>query len=618
MLRTFVILQVLQVFQKILLVTGQIGPDPDIKQYDGTLTIFHDANGQVCPPTAWLVSASYFKALVYLTPGWNNLRLEFTSPALSRTQHLIFSSEIRVHYVPLNNAPPLDLVVLLGSDSPGTFDAAPERVQREGNDLDVAIKKYRMAAHLWQAFTAENMFRWGFGRRSFRFDEEWQLSTVSQRDMEAGKMKNETKIHVVRTDRTVAQLRDIQIAQQYTDAQRKGELFDIAKEAVKRHFKMQAGQKRYTAVLLLDTHWDNQLELIRGHAALGGSSDDLSLAIFGSHCLQSYPSCIEEVQLAFTDCTRTDTKYVANDCRECGSNWEAANIGIGAHLHEVGHLFGSPHQESGIMMRDYTMLNRTFVAREPYSTRTKSQGLRVCRVEDECKWHRLDALRFLIHPCFRIPGDSGLNPDNSISYFAVENGKLIMKAPTGIAFIEIYPEGAPIGEMCKFHIEYVRNGPVGVTYPQEISITENDLREKIFPEYKNKKLAIQIFSNGFGKVSIDDFSGLFSKQRKTSIPSDKNMLMRTISDKQRGYRSNKLGNSELEGSQLSEVILDTAHTQTKLLRSIKVYHGMAVDGLEFCYEDGESQMFGNRGGTPGGDEYLLGECERRTQMIQAE
>ncbi|KAL9110342.1 MAG: hypothetical protein Q9227_005073 [Pyrenula ochraceoflavens] len=605
------------VFQKIIVVTGQIGPDPDAKQYDGTLTIYHDANGQVCPPTCWLVSASYFKALVYLTPGWNNLRLEFTSPTISRTQQLTFSSETRIHYVPLNNAPPLDLVILLGSDSPGTFDAVPERIQREGNGLDVAIRKYRMAAHLWQAFTAENMFRWGFGRRSFRFDEEWQTSTVSQRDMDAGKMKNEAKVHIVRSDRTVAQLRDIQLAQQYTDAQRKGELFDIAKEAVKRHFNMSEGQKRYAAVLLLDSHWDTQLELIRGHAALGGSSGDLSLAIFGSQALQSYPSCIEEVQLAFTDCTKTDTSHVANDCNESGSNWEAANIGIGAHMHEVGHLFGCPHQEYGVMLRDYTSLNRTFVAREPYSTRTKSQGMRVCRVEDECKWHRLDALRFLIHPCFRIPGDSGLSPDSSISYYPVENGKLIVKSPTGIAFIEIYPEGTPVGEMCKAYIEFVRNGPVGVTYPQEISITENDLRERISPEFKNKRLAVQIFSNGFGKLTIENFATLFTKQRKASIPSEKNILMKTISNGQRGYRSNTLGNGEQDGSEPIEVVLDTSHLQTKLLRSIKIYHGMAVDGLEFCYEDGERQMFGKRGGTPGGDEYMLGEGSEFPRNVKA-
>lgn len=521
-------------------------------------------------------------------------------------------SDHRIHHVPLNNTPPLDLIVLLGADSPGTFDAVPERISKEGNDLEVAIRKYRMAAHLWQAFTAEQMYRNGFGRRCFRFEEEWQMSTLSHRDMLAGKMKNEAKIHVVRTERTVAELRDIQLAQQYTDAQNKGGLFDIAKDAVKKHFKMGTGQKRYAAVLLLDSHWDRDLELIRGHAALGGSSDELSLAIFGSHALQTYPSCIEEVGSAFMDCKRTDTKYVANDCSECGSSWEAVNIGIGAHLHEVGHLFGCPHQENGVMLRDYTRFNRTFMAREPYSTRTKSQGLLVCREEDECRWHRLDVLRFRIHSSFRLPSDSPLNPDESVSYFGVENGKLILKAQTGIAFIEIYPGAEKVGEMCKYWIDYARIDPRTGCFPQEVHITENDLRGRLPSDVKKKKLAIQVFSGAFGKVVIDDFARLFAKEQSTSIPDERNVLMRRVSQsvlqtsRMRGYRSNVLGNRELPGSSSIEVVLDTASSQTKLLRSIKIYYGLAVDGLEFCYEDGETQLFGGRGGTPGGDEYLLG------------
>jgi hypothetical protein len=57
-----------------------------------------------------------------------------------------------------------------------------------------------------------------------------------------------------------------------------------------------------------------------------------------------------------------------------------------------------------------------------------------------------------------------------------------------------------------------------------------------------------------------------------------------------------------------EVILDCAFKPTKLLTSVKVYHGYALDGVEFCYEDRTSQLFGKRGGKPGGDEFVLGKC----------
>jgi hypothetical protein len=46
--------------------------------------------------------------------------------------------------------PPLQLVILLGKDSPGTFDAVPARIEKEGNGLEIAIRKFRMAAYLWK------------------------------------------------------------------------------------------------------------------------------------------------------------------------------------------------------------------------------------------------------------------------------------------------------------------------------------------------------------------------------------------------------------------------------------------------------------------------------------
>jgi hypothetical protein len=586
----------------------------------GNVTVHHDKDGQAFPPTNWPVSDSYFKALVYLSPGWNQIRFDFTTASLPKDS--THSSYIMLNYLPLNNSPPLQLVIIAGRDSPCTYDAVPERIQREGNGLETAVRKYRMAAHLWQAFTAEQMYRNKFGRRCFRFEEEWQTGTLSLRDWEAGNMKNEIKIHVIRSDKTVAEIQDLQHAQQYAPATKKGELYSIAAETVKKYFRLRPGQKLYVSALFLDSHWDPNVGTIRGHAALGGTSDDLQLAIFGSQSLQSYPSCIEEVVPAFTDCTRTDTRFVANDCNESGSNWEAVNIGIGAHLHEVGHLFGCPHQESGVMLRDYVRLNRTFLVREPYSTRTQSQGLRICRMEDECGWHRLDTLRFRHHPCFRIPIDClPSTPDDSIQYYPVGNGKVTISAPTGVSFIEIYPEGGD--ELCKNWLEYVspdlRNGGI----PWNVSLSEADVRSRL-PENKRKgKLKLQVFSGSARSLTIDNFCDLLSKSHVVNLPvrrsaprKDEGLTMNTYNkltdlpqsfETRLGFKGTKLGHSQLQGSKAEEIILDCANLQTKLLTSIKVYSGYALDGIEFCYEDGHTQLFGKRGGKSGGDEFFFGQ-----------
>lgn len=592
----------LQVNQKVLLIYGQIA-DPSQKALDGTLTVYHHQDN--FPITMWPVSDSHFKALVHLTSGPNRLRFDFHNSSIPAQ-----SSWMNINFLPATTSPPIHLVVLLGKDSPGTFDAVPERVQREGNDLDTALRKFRMAAYLWQAFTGEQMYRNGFGRRCFRFEEEWQSGTLTFRDRESGQMRSEAKIHVVRSDKTIKELRDLDLAQQYEKATRKGDLFGIAMEAMKGHFKPTRGQKQYVSVLLLDAHWDTQSKIITGHAALGGGSNEIQLAIFGSQALQSYPSCLEEVVPAFTDCTRTDTNHVANDCNESGSNWEAANIGIGAHLHEVGHLLGCPHQESGIMLRDYLTFNRTFTCREPYSTRTKSPGMGLTLPKDECGWHRLDTLRFRYHPCFRTPTDIAIVGDESVRVWPVENGKVIVTAPTGkptryevqtdiilicclgIHFMEIFASG---DDTCHSWIEYSTVDGLPTSPPRQVVLTEDELLSRLAQDKKQKKLRLSIHSVGQGSHTVEDFSQLKSKSSVVKMPNG-----------QMGFRSSQLGTSQQTGSRPEQVILESAMKQTKLLTSIRVFHGFALDGIEFFYEDSTSQLFGKRGGQVGGSDFLLG------------
>ncbi|CAK4030731.1 zinc metallo ase [Lecanosticta acicola] len=575
------------VHQKVLLISGQCA-EPT-RPIDGHLTVCHHQD--TFPPTSWPVCDSHFKALVYLQPGPNRLRLDFTSPKLPIPDSA-HSSWININYLPLNSSPPLQLCILVAKDSPETYDAVPERVSKEGNGLATAIKKFRMAAYLWQAFTAEQMNRNTFGRRCYRYEEEWQPGTLTWRDQQAGVMRNEAKIHIVRMDKTVQEIRDIELAQQYEPAKNKDGLFEIATNAVRAYFAPRPNQTQYVSCMFLDAHWDKQVGTVRGHAALGGGSEDIKLAIFGSHCLQSYPAHIEEVVPAFSDCTRTDTNHVANDCNEAGSNWEAANIGIGAHLHETGHLLGCPHQESGIMLRDYTRLNRTFTCREPYSTRTKAAGQRLCLPKDECAWHRLDALRFRFHPTFQLPTDPTPNADKSVQVWTVENGNVLVNATTGIAWIELYVEG---DDVCHHWIEYLDQNSSIAGAPRQVTLSEQVIKEQLPPEKrKKKKVSLKIFSCGGGEHEVNDFAQLCSLDSKIKLP-----------DGRPGFKSSKLGFSQMEGSQPQDVVLGMCHKKSKLLLSMRIYHGDCMDGMEFVYEDGSTELFGKRGGKGGGSEFAL-------------
>lgn len=580
-----------QAYQKVLLVTGTIG-DPAQLSMNGTVTV--SRLDDAFPSVTWPAHESHFKALVYLLPGPNRIRFDFSSPKLanSGSSNPIHASYLTIHMLPPTQAPPLQLAIVLAKDSPGTFDAVPARIEREGNGLDTAVRKFRMAAYLWQAFTAEQMWRNKFGRRAFRFEEEWSPGTACYRDREQGTMRNEARIHIIRSDKTLAEIRDLNRAQQNQKASDKGALYGIAADAVKNYFKPLPGQKQYVSVLLLDAHWDTASQVVTGHAALGGNAGDLQLAIFGSHLLQSYPTSFEEVVPAFTDCTPTDTRYVANDCNESGSSWEAANIGIGAHLHETGHLFGCPHQESGVMLRDYVTLNRTFLTREAFSTRTKSKGGQVSQHE-ECTWHRLDCLRFRSHPCFRFPNDPALAQDNSVQAWPIDGGNVLVTAATGVSFLEIYGEG---DDVCKAWIEYsCENAQI----QRQVSLSESELRARL-PEAKRKgKMKLSIKSHGGGGLDIDDFSELRSKQSAFRLPNPVPGMGKMA------YRGKKLGLSQMEGSQPSEFVFSSA-LQSRVMSRIIVYHGFALDGMEFVYDDDSRQLFGKRGGKAGGDVFEMG------------
>ena len=238
------------------------------------------------------------------------------------------------------------------------------------------------------------------------------------------------------------------------------------------------------------------------------------------------------------------------------------------------------------MLNEWGTLNRTFLSREPYSTRTKKQGLQPCLPEHETSWHRLDTLRFRSHPCFRLVSDLPMSAEDGVQVWAIDQGRLLVTAKSGISFIEIFPEGQGA---CELWNEY-KEGPEG--YPKQILLTENELRGRLPPDLKQKKLRLDIFSHGRGRYTVEDVKCALAKVK--------------MPHGQPGFLGPKYGESRMEDSQPQELLLPHAYEQKKLLVSIKVYHGSALDGLEFCYEDRSSLLFGKRGGQGEGSEFPLG------------
>ncbi|KDB20336.1 hypothetical protein H109_07702, partial [Trichophyton interdigitale MR816] len=590
--------------QKLLLLYGTIGDrDPQKSPLDGSIAVHHLQDASF-PAIAWPVRASCFKALVHLVPGPNRIRLEYVSPkqAPSAAPHTAW---INVNYLPLANSPPLQLAILLGSDSQAHYDSAPASSKRAVNDLDNAVRKFRMAAYLWQAFTGEQMYRHNFGRRCFHFEEEWQTGSLSGRDPENSIMRSEAKVHIIRCDQTVQQLRALSSSTSTEDG-----LFKVAMDAVRKYFDLRPGEQRYVSALLLDTHWDSNTKSLTAHAALGSSqSADLKLALFGSHGLHSYPACLQEIVPCFSDCARTDTAYVANHNNECGSNWETASSSLGRHLHEVGHLFGCTDSDAGgggIMGSDYLRFNRTFMTWEPYSTRTKEQGARLLLQPDECRWNRLDALRFRFHPCFKMPNDPSCPSSDIIQLWSVDGEKMLATSSAGIAFIEIFTSAntdAPAA-----FIEYVDSSAGNSGIPKEASFTEAEIRAQLPDSARKSKLVrLRIYSGCLSVLAVSDLSVLTASKGKdwcVKIPTV------TGSEQANYLPYQPVDHSLQQGSpQKQDVFFET----NKPVTTIRVYSTekpgsdprTTIAGIEFRYEDNSSQLFGSRGQAMIDDEYTI-------------
>jgi hypothetical protein len=183
--------------------------------------------------------------------------------------------------------------------------------------------------------------------------------------------------------------------------------------------------------------------------------------------------------------------------------------------------------------------------------------------------------------------------DSSVQAWPVDNGQVLVTASSGVAYIEIFTDD---DELCHAWIEYGDGNGAG-PIQRQLVLTEQDLRSRLSDDRKTRKLLrLDIKSIGGESTEVKDFSLLTSKAS-----------MLKLSNGQVAFRGAKLGLSQLEGSQPEEVIFESVLKQARLLMQVKVYHGFAVDGMEFVYEDSTTQLFGKRGGTPGGSEFNLGE-----------
>lgn len=560
---------------KLLLVRGHCG-NAQTRALDGKLIVTHDKGA--FPQTSWNVHDGEFKVLVHLSPGPNKIRLDFYSQKLADNKGTasLHYTYLNVNYLPMNNSPPLRLALLVANDSKYVFDTSAERMQSEGNDISLAVKKYRVAAQLWQTFTAEKMSQMGLGRRTFRLEEEYTMSTLSSQDQESSIMRNEPVVSIVQMDKTTEEIRLMSESQ----------LLQASIDALHQFLRPYPEQIEHVAAMLLDSHWDPMTRQLTGHSAMAGGDKNIKVALYGSQALHAYPSCIEEVTSAFEDSTRLSSAHVGNVDGAIGSSWEAVNAALWGHMREISRVFGCEEQSTGMMCpKQPPRFSRMFVTNESFCTAEQRKGLRPVMESDELGWSLLDLLRFRSHPCFRIPLDPPPVPDCEIQFWPLHKHRLYFHARNGITFIEVFGEGDKVASLVRNFLLATNKDGVQVQSrpPNSFQISEQEIRA-VLPKDKAKgRLRVVAHSAGTARSEITDLAALF-EDRKVKI-----------SGGQKAYRSPRLGKLNVPSAEVVDLVLSNA-SEKMLLQSIKIYcDNLHIYGLEFMFEGLVSQMFGSKG-----------------------
>ncbi|KAL2071040.1 hypothetical protein VTL71DRAFT_12275 [Oculimacula yallundae] len=568
------------------------------------------------PTQNWPISKGLFKSLVVLLPGDNFLTLEHHHNGLQ-----LASTTLKITHVPLLQTPPLHLAIMVAQDSPLLIDCPPHKrgaISSAHSDIDAAINKFRMTAYMWQAQTAEDMRAKGLGRRSFRFEEEWTTETLSREfqhphKSSADHMRSTAKVHLICSDKTAEQIRDIQVAQQNPSAQRADQLHKYFENALKKHggpFEFSAHP--VVAGLILDSTFSAEQNIILGHAALGCSNPKgLSLGMFGSHLTYSWPRFMEEVSHSLLD-TAIPGDTVGNDNGECGTMWEACSIGQGAFLHEVGHAFGASHT-SGIMTRGYAQdWPKNFLSRTAYCTAKETDGATVIdgQTENDACWDLQDALSFRTLPHFRLPSDLVLSeevlnahpiahviPDQTPEEIAV----LVISSLAQIARVEFNGEGEQFPT-----VELPR---------RELRFTAEELESRFT---RTEKLKLSVIGMNGRTLDIANVWRLFSSVSYVKIPGSTVILQKK--SVMAAETEERIEAIQSDGSWEWTVLLRERGLNNALYRATEIDSrvGCVLDGAVVYYEDGHETPCGPREDKRGRAHHFGGHASERFSIPEGD
>ena len=272
----------------------------------------------------WPVVGGEFRVLVDLARGSNRLELEAGG----------FKKKITLIHEPRTTRLRVTPVYVICAGHDGYFQGP----RGENRSPESAATRIGLGARLLQSLTAEKLREAGHGRKTFQLE----------RDLDGPEcLVMHSMLHVDRA-RAMTQRELWEFVGR--------ELMSGPLASRDRKYMAFLSCTRYRGAPNPRTH-EATLARTQGHAALGGGG----LALFGSACLHTWPTCMAQVLPKFLDTTIVDTEQLMDDSNYRGTHGGCLATTLGSVLHELGHTFDLGHTREGIMGRGFDYVDRVFI-----------------------------------------------------------------------------------------------------------------------------------------------------------------------------------------------------------------------------------------------------------------
>ncbi|XP_039292784.1 putative uncharacterized protein DDB_G0282133 [Nilaparvata lugens] len=465
--------------------------------------------------TNWPILKSKFKCLVDLERGENRIVIKYCTSC----------KRIVLNYTPRDTDHFVTPVYIICRNHGGEFQA-PSGCD---NSITSACSRVVLGSKLIQCLIAEKLFENGFGRKTFQIEADvieeipYCVQFHSNLPVEEARKMDQEALWIY-----------------------------FGREIMKS--KISSTKRKFLAFLSA-TWWEGGG--VQAHAALGGGG----LALFGTGCLHTWPTRVEDVFTCFLDPTPVDTSRIMDDSCFRGTYGGCFSTTLGSVCHELGHTFDLGHSRDGIMGRGFDNIDMVFLPLAHAHTDSIHFATvqLISRLKVECFVTSLSRFNSPLRKSGRnsSPNSAKISEDRSNNSSGIGGDRLTNITEIGD---RSSPNSAEISEDRSNYSNGFRDG----CSPNSSGISDDRSPENTDFNYNSSSESNGFINGSSGDKSLNNSEvGYRSSLNSAEISDDR-------SNNSSGFSDGCSPNSEVSGDRLSnsteigEITLNSLHDNTKL------------------------------------------------------